>query len=125
MDFNLLQKTAHQGDPTAMFILGRKYKEGINVEKNIDQSIEWLIKSAEKGDARAQELLGSIFLNETLFKNTNLALYWYKLSAQQDNPVAQLQIAEVYANGIGVEKNLKLAAHWLEKANKNIIMLKI
>jgi TPR repeat protein len=120
-DFNLLQKTADQGDPTAMFILGRNYKDGIKVEKNITKSIEWLVKSAEKDDSRAQELLGSIFLYETPFKNTALALYWYKLSSQKDDPTAQLEIAKIYANGLGVEKDLLLASQWLEKANKHTI----
>jgi len=88
---------------------------------------------AEKGDASAQYLVGSMY--QTCFevdssvkkiqvfdiKDMDLvkAAYWFKKAAEQGYPLGQCDLGECYLFGQGVEKNEKLGYSLLLKAAEN------
>ena len=45
-------------------------------------------------------------------EDNQLAAQWYRKSANQDDPLAQLRLASLYRQGKGVVKNIKEAERW-------------
>ena len=45
------------GDASAQLFLGQSYQRGFGVEKNLDEAIKWLRKSAEQGNVYAPHIL--------------------------------------------------------------------
>ena len=120
-DINLLKQRAEEGNVTAMSMLGHNYLYGIKVDKNINEAINWLSKAAKQNDARAQGLLGDIYLSEKSVQDYSKALFWYEKSAYQDNEAAQLSLAKLYATGLGVTKNMETASQWLDVKTRLVI----
>lgn len=46
------------------------------------------------------------------------AVEHFKIAAEQGDPIAQQNLAVMYNNGYGVEKNTELAAQWFERAGE-------
>ena len=43
----------------------------------------------------------------------------FKIAAEQGDPIAQQNLAVMYNNGYGTEKNTKMAAYWMEKSTRS------
>ena len=72
---------------------------------------------AYKGDAEAQYQMGMFYLNgDDVDPNPEIAVHWLRLSAMQNYRLAQLQLAECYSLGVGVEVNDNSAEYWRRKA---------
>src|SRR5262245_21410975 len=64
-----------------------------------------LLLLAERGNARAQEMLGAMYANGTgVDRDYIAAAEWSRLAADQGDPVAQSQLGLMYASGLGVSK---------------------
>ncbi len=62
--------------------------------------------AAERGDARAQCILGDLYYNGIgVTKDYAESLNWYKKAAEQDDVKAQTNLGFMYKNGVGVKKN--------------------
>ena len=58
---------------------------------------------AERGDARAQNLLGVLYsLGQGATQDYSAALRWFAMSAEQGNPSALLNLARMYYTGRGI-----------------------
>jgi len=44
------------------------------------------------------------------------AVKWYRLSAEQGNPIGQMLLGAMYRDGEGVPQNIKTAIMWIRKA---------
>lgn len=78
-----------------------------------------LEKLARDGDADAQYQLALRYETGThnLTQNWNLALYWFKQSAQRGHILAMQQLARIYQNGGGgIAVDKKAARYWQEQA---------
>ena len=75
-------------------------------------------QAAESGSASAQVLLAIAYLNgdANLVKNPRFAAQWFERAALQGNAYAEGRLADLYAEGNGVDWNLKVAADWRERA---------
>lgn len=74
----------------------------------------WVVQNAERGDARAQTVLGFMFATgRGVPQNFALAAYWYTRAAEQGNPDAQYQLGVSYDLGKGVAVDWILAHKWL------------
>jgi TPR repeat protein len=74
-----------------------------------------VVRSAERGDARAQTALGYMFATgRRVPQNFALAAYWYTRAAEQGNPDAQYLLGVSYDLGRGVPVNWVLAYKWLD-----------
>jgi TPR repeat protein len=73
-------------------------------------------KAAEAGSALAQARLAWI---HDLSEENEAAVKWYRASADQGHPDGQYGLAEMYAKGEGVEKDLDEAVLWFTRAAEN------
>lgn len=72
---------------------------------------------AERGDARAQVLLGFMYANgRGVPQNDVMAARWYEFAAQQGHPTAQHLLGLLYDKGQGVPQDDVLAHMWLNLA---------
>ena len=83
----------------ATFAIG--YGQGGATSTEIPNTGEIMMQKAEAGDARAQLTVGALMLD----KNDVSAAEWLTKSARQGNATAQFQLAQMYADGKGVQKD--------------------
>lgn len=95
--------------------------------------VEALKKIAENGDAYAQNKLGLIYDTDyevteatkiesglwMIPKSDELAVLWYRRSADQEFSEAQYHLAEKYRFGKGVEKDPKQYVYWYQRSANN------
>ena len=73
--------------------------------------------AAERGDARAQALLGFMYANgRGVPQNYVIAVRWYASAAERGNPTAQYLLGLMYDKGQGVPRDDVLAHMWLNLA---------
>ena len=72
-----------------------------------------LIKSADAGDATAQNDLALLFLEHNKEKS---AVYWLELAAKQQLADAMQLLGRCYLEGNGLTKDENLAIMWIAKA---------
>lgn len=134
-----LRLAATQGDAEAQFKIGALYYMGEGVPKDQSEALRWFHKSAdqgnkdaieflsrqdgtlradaEAGDAEAQLLLGSAYLEgEGVPQNINEAVRWIRLSATNGNYLAQMQLGNLYYDGNGVCMDRHEALCWYLKS---------
>ena len=118
--FKILLQKAEAGDAEAQKHVGILYCKGLmRTEPDISKALYWLELSAQQGNSKAQFYLGHLYQTGSALgveQNTQKAFGFYLLSAQQDEPSSQVQVAFSYLEGKGVEKDLKQAVYWYEKA---------
>jgi len=114
---------AEQGNADAQYLLGLMYSYGEGVLKNWETALKWNTKSAENGNIRAQYRLGFHYYwghSDVGWSYDNgdkdKALKWFTKAAEQGWPEAQNKLGSMYANGMGVAENDKLALEWYTKA---------
>jgi uncharacterized protein len=72
---------------------------------------------AERGDARAQAILGFMYANgRGVPQSYDLAVDWYVQSAERGDPTGQYLLGLMYDKGFGVTQNVVLAYKWLNLA---------
>jgi uncharacterized protein len=81
-------------------------------------SVRRTIVQAERGNARAQAMLGFLYANgEGVPQSYDLAVHWYMWSAEQGDPTGQYLLGLMYDKGFGVPaQNVVLAYKWLNLA---------
>jgi TPR repeat protein len=93
------------------------YHDGIGVPQDYAQSVLWLRKPANQGDADAQNLLGIAYSNGLgVPLDFAQAAVWFRKSADQGNPEAQFGLGCLYHNGQGVPQDEAEAYFWLDLA---------
>lgn len=77
-----------------------------------------LVYCANQGDPVASARLGEMYLNGegNVLRNSKVAFYWFSKGAECGLPYAEVQMGHFYRDGIGVEKDIRLAICWYEKA---------
>ncbi len=83
------------------------------VPPEIPEDLLALIKSADAGDSSAQAALGWAHDSGQLgVQHYSQARYWYERAAQQGDVFSAIRLGEMYAQGIGTDRDLKEAARW-------------
>jgi len=86
-------------------------------KRSVDKELFCLKKAAELGSSIAQNELGVHFLTGDVVKMDKEKAYHYFLqSAQQEDMYGEANLAALYEQGVGVERDLDLAKNWYEKA---------
>ncbi len=113
-----LRQAAANGDPTALFEVGRRYTQGLEGTPNFTEAVKWYRLAAKSNHAPAQYRLGNF--NEKghgITRDVNKAADWYKRSAEQGNALAMHNLAVVNAMGVlDGGTNMKEASVWFNKA---------
>ncbi|TCM67074.1 hypothetical protein EC844_110115 [Acinetobacter calcoaceticus] len=79
---------------------------------------EQLKADAQIGDVRAQSQMGDVFLFGEFEHNVDYqkALMWYSKAADQDDAKSQYNLAIMYLNGFGTQKNAVKAVEYYRAA---------
>ena len=116
-DLQQTRKAAEQGDAVAQLNLGWAYAQGLGVEKDDREALNWFRKSAEQGNAHAQTNVGFRYARGLgIAKDEREAVNWYRKAAEQGNAVGQNNLGWMYWKGLGVEKDEREAANWFRKS---------
>lgn len=118
---------AKNGDPESQRKLGQCYLFGKGVEKNTQEGIKWLQKSAETENLNALVLLFGIYLKGEFGADQDMekAVSYLQRAAnkkatdqQTKECIAGFQcvLGNFYETGNGVKKDLKEAIRWYEKS---------
>jgi len=119
LDFQIL---AAEGNVTAMAYLGRMYRQGYAVEKNLAEAEKWLRGGAEGDVPMANHRLGWMYAKGQIGEGRDMAQaakYWERAATLGD-PAAQLDIGVMYWRGDGgLSKDLIKAHAWLTLSAKD------
>jgi|GEM_PF-3465122 len=117
MSIAQLEKSAADGNATAMFELGAAYHDGDGVEKNLDKALQWFKKSAELNYPQAQFNLGVMYYTaDGTPKNLPQARRWFERAEVQGNPRAAFNLGVMYYNAEGVKTDYAKANEYFLKA---------
>jgi TPR repeat protein len=99
----------------ALYNLGVLFEKGIGVRANKHTALRLFTDAANLEHAKAQEFIGLAFLSgEHGKKNKKKAAKWIKKAAEQGMALSQLELGDMYANGLlGSPKD---ALRWYKKA---------
>jgi exopolysaccharide production negative regulator len=112
---------AYYADPEAQYHLGRLYLLGKGASKDAIQAARWLRLSANKGDHRAQALLGGmLFKGEEVSRQAALGLFWLIVAKDAAGP-DETWITEMYTSALAQASDSEraLARKYLEDWLKN------
>jgi len=136
---------ARQGDSLAQLRLGLAYRQGKQVDVDLQKALYWLKRAANKGHAEAQFQIAQFYLNgEVVRADNEEALRWLSLAAAGGHDQAQQLLRESQAQDVllvdeqkraneepqtpdqqyrlamrsmsGANKNFVTAVHWLRQA---------
>ncbi|MFL0116898.1 T9SS type A sorting domain-containing protein [Tenacibaculum maritimum] len=110
--FNLLEKSAEQGNAIAAGDLGALYKYGKGCDLNFTKAKQWFKKAAEAGNGKAIYSLGYLSLKGlgNIEQDYQQAIYWFEKS---NYPMAKYWLGVCYRYGYGVEKDISKANQYL------------
>jgi TPR repeat protein len=120
--FMLVESIAINGNfeiqPEAQITIAILYENGVGVLKDIEKSIDWYTKAAERGLAEAQYLLGEFYDNHSYINERyqQKSAKWIEKAAENEHVQAQHKLSYVYNYGRGVHKDHKQAIKWCRKA---------
>ena len=82
-------------------------------EKGISEALIFTINTAKSGDSFAQYILGLLYKKgEGVPQNNQMAVRWFRHSAEQGYSGGQEQLSLMYFNGEGVPQDYVLAHMW-------------
>jgi TPR repeat protein len=124
---------ANSGDPQAQFDLAMAYREGKDIQKDLQASFKWLKEAAKTGHVEAQYELARDYAVEAegnretsrlgvgtaikyFARDYGFAVQWFHEAAQKGHVGAQLELAKLYFAGWGIQQSDDKAKEWAEKA---------
>lgn len=111
-----LTQIAQSGHYEAQILLIEYYK----TKKDKEQVFYWIQEFANQDNDYAQNALGVMHLyGINVEYNAKRAIELFKLADKKNNAEAQCNLSMIYANGMGVPKDKKLAEQWHQKARNN------
>ena len=110
--FKILKKASNRGDANAQYNLALMYYQGDGVEQNISKTAQLLESSAQKGNKKAIENIGRIYMQILDFDK---ASYWLEKNAKNGDKEAYYLLSEIYCE----KEKFKLAKKWAKKSIEN------
>ncbi len=89
-----------------------------NMEKDSLKAINYLIPCIEKGNDKAQLLLGRLYMSKENEEDYQKAFDLLKKSAEQGNAIAMADLGVLYKYGKGCRLNFNKARKWFKKSAK-------
>lgn len=115
-------KAAERGNAPAQLQLGAIYYQGRGgIAPRLTEAAYWINQSAQAGYAKAKYALGCLYYEGNgLSRDYRQALSWFRQAAKQKVTAAAalVNIGGMYAQGIGVAKNLGFAYAYFDLAAK-------
>jgi uncharacterized protein len=110
--FELYLRAANQNDAVAERNIGIRYERGLGVVQDLSKAVQWYKKAAIQGDNDAQDRLGFDLLEGRGVSKDQEQGFARLLYATRDNAHARYALAECYANGVFVKRDLMDAYKW-------------
>lgn len=110
------------GDLEAQHIVGRLYEKGNGTARDLETSLKWYQRAADKGHPASQRRVAAAYYWGLggAPKDDKKAFEWFKRAAEGGDKRAQKQMAEAYRRGLGgLPRDEKLAREWAERAGKD------
>lgn len=107
------RKAANGGNIRAQVDLGRSLLEGDSAERNEEEAVKWLSAAAVRRHTGAVGILQHFYSEKGDYEN---AAKWLQVRADCGERSAQSELAQWYAQGIGVKKDNVEAYKWLSLA---------
>jgi len=116
MYIQLLTKAAQLGEDRAQNSLGVCYHDGVGVKQDYAVARHWYEKALENGNTKALENISFLCADQ---KDTLGMKKYVAMGVERGLARSQFLMAEMYRQGIGVEKDLAQAEEWYKKAAEN------
>jgi cell division septation protein DedD len=111
------RRQAGQGDPSAQYDLAVCYLEGRGVPQSRETALEWLRRSASGGSVKAMELAGTLLMaTDPFIPNYDEARQLLRKAAETGSVIAEINLAKIYRDGLGVPIDLLLAHRYAREA---------
>ena len=106
-----LTKAAETGQDCAQYALGKIYRDGQGIEKDIQKAVNLFTLAAEQGNSFAAFTLGKLYLSGDagLPIDPPFALKWLTFSAKLGNQFAQYRLGKLLLQGEEVPKDTETA----------------
>ena len=104
---------AELGDSRAAEGIGRIYRDGKGVNKNIDNAIKYMRVASEGGIQQARNALVSMLLNRGKDDDLKEALGIASDFLKYENPGLAVHLSRMYRDGKGVEKSINYAIKYM------------
>ena len=101
----LYRAAAEQGDPEAQYHLFAHLYFGLGVQKHPEPALDWLRKSAEQEYPEAEERMAMEVMVGSNWSDWPEVFRWWERAFEHGGDGAASQLAILYENGSGVEKN--------------------
>ena len=114
-----LQSKASAGDASAQLELSRAYYYGRGLDKDPEQALQWVKKSAENGHVEAMEGLAFLLAKgEGVERNEETAVKWYRQAAEKGSSKAMFSLGILLRQSEELQPSPDESLRWLEKAAK-------
>jgi len=111
------REAAAAGDSEAMYNLGVCYANGMGVEQNWYEAVQWYRRAAEAGNTDSLVNLGVMYeKGRGVAKDEMEAVRWYRKAAEAGDSVGMYDLGVMYEKGRGVARNDAEAVKWYQKA---------
>ena len=100
----------------AQYALGKKYRDGQGVERNIQKAVELFTLAAKQGNNFAAFALGKMYLSNdaSLPRDGTTALNWITYASERGNQFAQCYLGKLLLKGAdGIPQDTNAALRWL------------
>jgi|GEM_PF-2974728 len=113
----LVLLAAEQGLRFAEFQMGLAYEDGIGVERDLAQALDWFQRAADQGVAPAQWRIGMSFVRgEGRAVDPAQAVAWFSRAAASGHVDGLTSLAVMYATGSGIGKDTARAFSLYQQA---------
>lgn len=111
------RKAVDAGESYGMWNLGRLYRDGKGVEKDIEKALQLLRKSVDRGCIGAIEDLAWMYrYGQGVEKDGDEAVKWYKQAVEKGEHDCLLSLGDLYLEGQIVKKDVDMAIHFYKQA---------
>ena len=107
---------SNAGQGFAQYALGKKYRDGQGVERNIQKAVELFTLAAKQGNSFAAFALGKMYLSNdaSLPRDGTTALNWITYASERGNQFAQCYLGKLLLKGAdGIPQDTNAALRWL------------
>jgi len=108
-----LKEVYSDGFAVAAHQLGKCFRDGLGVERDIVEAVRWFRQSADEGLDCSEYALGKLLLEQG---SVTEGIGYLVKAAAQDNTYAQYRLGKVYLSGEQTEKDVETALSYLRRA---------
>ncbi len=115
---NTIEGAAEAGEPYAMGRMGRAYRDGRGVNKDLDKAVDWMSKAMDKNVPWAASELVYILLERGTRADLKRAFDIANQGSKNNDYRCMLVLGEMYASGMYVKKDPDKAIEWINLGEK-------